>query len=256
MILTIDIGNTNIVAACFEGDRMVFCERFSTEPGQTGLEYATVFKTSMEIYGLNPRKVDGGIICSVVPSVTNTVKEAVEKLTGAAFIVAGPGVKTGLKIKVEEVAQQGTDLIVAAAAGVYLYDVPQIIVDMGTATTVSVIDKDGAYIGKMILPGVALSLEALSNHAAQLPRISLEPPKKLIGGSTVDSMKSGILFGSAGAVDGLIDRVEEELGCSCTLVATGGLAGTIVPLCRHRMIMDEDLVMKGLLLIYYRNHKS
>ena len=256
MVLTIDIGNTNIVAACFDNDILVFNERFSTEPEETCLEYATIFKTSLDINGISPSLIEGGIICSVVPSVTNIVREAVEKLTGVTFMVAAPGVKTGLKMKVKDIAQQGTDLVVAAVAGINLYAVPQIIVDMGTATTVSVIDKEKAYIGKMILPGVALSLEALSEHAAQLPQISLEPPKRLIGSSTVDSMKSGIIYGSAGSVDGLIDRIEEEMGEKCTVIATGGLAGTIIPHCRHGIVLDESLMMKGLLIMYHKNRRN
>ena len=124
---------------------------------------------------------------------------------------------------------------------------------MGTATTVSVINREKAYIGKMILPGLAISLDALSSRTAQLPRISLDPPKKLIGSNTVDSMKSGILYGNAGALDGLIDRINEELGETCTVVATGGLAGVVAPLCRHKMFLEDDLLLKGLLLIYHKN---
>ena len=193
------------------------------------------------------------IISSVVPSVTGTVKEAVEKYTGARILVVGPGIKTGLKLAVDDPAQQGSDLVVGAVAGVHLYPVPQILIDMGTATTVSVINREKAYIGKMILPGLAISLDALSSRTAQLPRISLDPPKKLIGSNTVDSMKSGILYGNAGALDGLIDRINEELGETCTVVATGGLAGVVAPLCRHKMFLEDDLLLKGLLIIYHKN---
>lgn len=255
MILTIDIGNTNIVIGCFQRDSLLFHERFSTDSEATGLEYATIFKVTLDLHRIQPSEIQGAIISSVVPSVTNTVRAAVEKYTGVRALVVGPGVKTGLKIAVDDPGQQGADLIVAAVAGVHLYPVPQILVDMGTATTVSVIDRDKAYIGKMILPGLAVSLEALANRAAQLPHISLEPPKKLIGSNTVDSMKSGILYGSAGAIDGLIDRIEEELGETCTVVATGGLSGVIAPLCRHKMQLEDDLLLKGLLLIYYRNQR-
>ena len=189
----------------------------------------------------------------MVPSVTGTVKEAVEKYTGARILVVGPGIKTGLKLAVDDPAQQGSDLVVGAVAGVHLYPVPQILIDMGTATTVSVINREKAYIGKMILPGLAISLDALSSRTAQLPRISLDPPKKLIGSNTVDSMKSGILYGNAGALDGLIDRINEELGETCTVVATGGLAGAVAPLCRHKMFLEDDLLLKGLLIIYHKN---
>ena len=253
MILTIDIGNTNIVMGCFHKDQLLFLERFSTEQDSTSLEYATIIREMLDLHEITPAQIRGGIISSVVPSVTNTVREAAEKFTGARMLVVGPGIKTGIKLAVDDPAQQGSDLIVGAVAGVHSYPVPQIIIDMGTATTVSVINRDKAYIGKMILPGVAVSLNALSGKAAQLPYISLEKPKKLIGSNTVDSMKSGILYGNAGALDGLIDRINEELGTACTVVATGGLAGVIAPLCRHHMILDDDLLLKGLLILYHKN---
>ena len=253
MILTIDIGNTNIVMGCFHKDQLLFLERFSTEQDSTSLEYATIIREMLDLHEITPAQIRGGIISSVVPSVTNTVREAAEKFTGARMLVVGPGIKTGIKLAVDDPAQQGSDLIVGAVAGVHSYPVPQIIIDMGTAPTVSVINRDKAYIGKMILPGVAISLNALSGKAAQLPYISLEKPKKLIGSNTVDSMKSGILYGNAGAMDGLIDRINEELGEECTVVATGGLAGVITPLCRHEIILDEDLLLKGLLILYYKN---
>lgn len=253
MILTIDIGNTNIVMGCFHKDQLLFLERFSTEQDSTALEYATIIREMLDLHEIKPFQIKGGIISSVVPSVTNTLKEAAEKFTGARMLVVGPGIKTGIKLAVDDPAQQGSDLIVGAVAGVHSYPVPQIIIDMGTATTVSVINKDKAYIGKMILPGVAVSLNALSGKAAQLPYIPLEKPKRLIGSNTVDSMKSGILYGNAGAMDGLIDRINEELGEECTVVATGGLAGVITPLCRHEIILDDDLLLKGLLILYYKN---
>ncbi len=253
MILTIDIGNSNIVTGCFEGERLLFHERFSTVQEATSLEYATIFKEILALHHIHPFRIQGGIISSVVPSITQTVREAVEKYTGARILVVGPGIKTGIRLAVDEPAQQGSDLVVGAVAGIHLYPLPQILIDMGTATTVSVIDSTGAYIGKMILPGIVVSLDALSSRTAQLPRISLEPPKKLIGSNTVDAMKSGILYGSAGALDGLIDRIHEALGENCTVIATGGLAGVIAPLCRHEMILEEDLLLKGLLILYRKN---
>ena len=253
MILTVDIGNTNIVIGCFEGKRLCFLERFETNQRWASLEYGVIFRETFSLYGMDASAVEGGIISSVVPSVTDTVKMAAERFTGSRFLAVGPGIKTGLKLAVDNPAQQGSDLVVAAVAAVHDYPVPQILIDMGTATTVSVIDKSGAFIGKMILPGVMVSLDALSSRAAQLPKVSLDPPKKLIGSNTVDSMKSGILYGSAGALDGLIDRIQEELGEPCTLIATGGLARVIVPLCRNRILLDEELLLRGLLLLYEKN---
>ena len=254
MILTIDIGNTNIVIGCFDGKRLCFLERFETNQRWAALEYGVIFRETFSLYGIDASAVEGGIISSVVPSVTDTVKLAAERFTGSRFLVVGPGIKTGIKLAVDNPAQQGSDLVVAAVAAVHDYPAPQILIDMGTATTVSVIDKSGAFIGKMILPGVMVSLDALSSRAAQLPKVSLDPPKKLIGSNTVDSMKSGILYGNAGALDGLIDRIQEELGEPCTLIATGGLAGVIAPLCRNRILVDEDLLLRGLLLLYEKNH--
>jgi type III pantothenate kinase len=253
MILTIDIGNTNIVIGCFQDEQLLFQERFGTDQRATSLEYATTFKETFELHQLPPSCIRGAIISSVVPSITDTVKLAVEKYTGAEVLVVGPGIRTGLKLAVDNPAQQGSDIIVGAVAGVHDYPVPQIIIDMGTATTVSVIDRDKTFIGKMILPGIAVSLDALTSRTAQLPRISLDPPKKLIGSNTVDSMKSGILYGNAGALDGLIDRIQDELGEPCTVVATGGLAGVIAPLCKHSMHLEDDLLLRGLLVLYNRN---
>lgn len=253
MILTIDIGNTNIVIGCFQEENLLFFERFSTNAHATSLEYAAILKETFALHHIKASDIKGGILSSVVPSITDTVKKAAEKYTGAHFLVVGPGLKTGLKLAVENPAQLGADLVVGAVAGVELYPVPQIIIDMGTATTVSVIDKTKAFIGKMILPGIGISMEALTSRTAQLPKVSLDLPKKLIAGNTVDSMKSGILYGSAGALDGLIDRINEELGEPCTVVATGGLMGTIAPLCRNAMSVEEDLLLKGLLIIYKKN---
>lgn len=254
MVLTIDIGNTNIVMGCFDKDRLLFHERFETNQQSSSLEYAVILRETFSLYGIDASRVEGGIISSVVPSVTDTIKIAAERYAGSRFLVVGPGIKTGLKMEVDNPAQQGSDLVVGAVAGINCYPVPQILIDMGTATTVSVINRNKAFIGKMILPGAAISLEALASRTAQLPRVSIDPPKHLIGRNTVDSIKSGILYGNAGALDGLIDRIEQELGTPCTIVATGGLAPMITPLCRHQIHLDEDLLLKGLLLLYEKNH--
>ena len=222
--------------------RLLFFERFSTEQEATPLEYATIFKETLELLEIQPSQIEGGILSSVVPSVTGAVKEAVEKYTGARILVVGPGLKTGLKMKVDDPAQQGSDLIVGAVAGVNLYPVPQILIDMGTATTVSVIDRDRAYIGKNDSAGPGRLPEALSSRAAQLPRISLDPPGKLIGSNTVDSMKSGILYGSAGALDGLIDRITKSWERTAPSSPQAGLACVVAPLCRHRMVLEDDLL--------------
>lgn len=253
MILAIDIGNTNIVTGCVEGKEILFRERLSTAHRATRLEYSALFKTAFDMYGVNAKNIEGAIISSVVPSVTNTVKEAIEKLCDIKVMVVGPGIKTGVSIVIDNPAQLGSDLAVDAVASLAEYSVPQIVVDMGTATTISAINKDRQFIGGAILPGVAVSHDALITRTSQLPKIAFEKPKKIIGSNTVDSIKSGILYGNAGAIDGIIERFEEELGEKCTVIATGGLAKVIVPLCKKEIIVDEDLLLKGLMIIYDRN---
>ena len=253
MVLAIDIGNTNIVIGGFADGKVLFCERFQTNHKATRLEYAAIFKAAFDIHGVKRTDITGSILSSVVPSVTNTVREAAEKYTGTQVLVVGPGIKTGIRIQVDNPAQLGSDLVVGAVAGAAEYPVPQIIVDMGTATTVSVLDASGTFIGKLILPGVHVSLDALISRTSQLPKISLDPPKHLIGRNTIDSIKGGILYGNAGAIDGIIDRINEEMGTRCTVIATGGLAGVITPLCRNEILLDDDLLLKGLMLLYERN---
>ena len=179
--------------------------------------------------------------------------EALDKIMSCNVKIVGPGLRNGLKICMDNPAQVGADLIVAAVAGVRDYPCPLILIDMGTATTITVVDKDKNYRGGMILPGLRVSLDSLTSRTSQLPRISLDPPKRLIGTNTNDCMKSGILYGSASMLDGMIERIEEEIGMKTTVVATGGLANAIVPLCKHDIIPDDDLLLRGLRYIYERN---
>ncbi len=253
MILAIDIGNTNIVLGCCRGDEILFRDRISTDQTATALEYAALIKTAFEMNGVKPEHVEGAIISSVVPSVTGTLRTAVQRLVGTDPMVVGPGIKTGLSILIDNPAQLGSDLVVDAVAGLAEYPLPLIIVDMGTATTLSVLDGKGNYLGGMIVPGVAVMHDSLISRTAQLPKIALEPPKRLIGKNTVECLKSGILYGNAGVLDGLIDRIQAEMGGGCTVVATGGLAGVIAPLCRNPIILDDNLLLKGLLRIYRKN---
>lgn len=253
MILAIDIGNTNIVLGCFENDKILFVERISTNHIATDLEYASIIKTAVHIHGYKSAEITGAIISSVVPSLTNTIKMSIAKYANVDAMQVSPGIKTGLSIQIDNPAQLGSDLVVDAVAGINNYPVPQIIIDMGTATTVSVIDKNRNYIGSMIMVGLATSADALTSRTAQLPKIAFEAPHNLIGKNTVDSMRSGIMYSNACALDGIIQRIEEELGTSCTVIATGGLAGAIVPLCRKKIILDDELLLKGLMIIYNKN---
>ena len=253
MILAIDIGNTNIVIGCFDNNKILFRERVSTNHRATDLEYASSVKMAMEVHGLEPKNISGAIVSSVVPTVTNTFRRAIEKYCGVKPLVVGPGIKTGLSIRIDNPAQLGSDLVVDAVAGIAEYPAPMVIVDMGTATTFSVVDKDRNYLGGMITTGMAVSTDALISRTSQLPKISFETPKRLIGTNTVDCIKSGIMYSNAAAIDGLVDRIEDELGQAVTVIATGGLAGLIAPLCRRNVILDDDLLLKGLLILYYKN---
>lgn len=252
MILAIDIGNTNIVIGCCDDEKIFFMERLTTNHIATELEYAISFKTILELSGVNPKELEGAIISSVVPSVTETVKTAVKKIVDVDVMVIGPGIKTGLSIKTDNPAQLGSDLVVDAVAGIHEYGAPLVIFDMGTATTISVINKDKEYLGTVIMPGMMISLNAMVSGTSQLPKISLDKPKKLIGTNTIDCMKSGIIYGTASSIDGMIDRIRDEIG-DVTVVATGGLAGSVIPLCKNNVILDDELLLKGLMLIYNKN---
>lgn len=256
MVLTIDIGNTNVVVGCMDQDSIYFIERVSTDNKKTALEYAMILKTVFDLKNIKQDMIEGGIISSVVPPLTHVMIEAVEKVLGKTPMLVGPGIKTGLNIQMDNPNTVGSDLVVDAVAGVHEYGAPLIIVDLGTATTISVVDKNKNYIGGMIIPGMRVSMEALASGAAQLQRVSFEVPKKVIGTNTIDCMRSGLVLGSASCIDGLIDRIYAELGYEPKIVATGGLAKIIVPICKHDIILDDALLLKGLYLIYKRNEKE
>lgn len=253
MVLAIDIGNTNIVIGCFDNNEILFIERASTNHAATDLEYAAMIKTALHINNLSSDDLSGAIISSVVPSVTNTIKRAIEKYADIEVTVVSPGLKTGLNILVDNPTQLGSDLVVDAVAGINNYPVPQIIIDMGTATTLSVIDKNKNYIGGLITSGMAISADALTRRTSQLPKIAFDCPNSIIGKNTVECMKSGIMFSTACAIDGLIERIENELGESCTVIATGGLSQIITPICKRNIILDDKLLLKGLMIIYNKN---
>lgn len=253
MVLAVDIGNSNVVVGCFEGEKILFVERIATNRNATALEYAVLIKSVLELNGVANITFEGSIISSVVPTVTNMVKQAIEKLTGEAPLVVGPGLKTGLKIRIENPAQLGSDRVTDAVAAVNAYPAPLIIVDMGTATTISVIDKDQNFIGGMIMPGLRISAEALTGRTSQLPQISLDPPKRAIGKNTVECMRNGLILGAASTIDGAISHIEAELGYACTVVATGGLSGLVIPYCEKTVIRDEQLLLKGLMILYRKN---
>ncbi|HIS67934.1 MAG TPA: type III pantothenate kinase [Candidatus Gallacutalibacter stercoravium] len=253
MILAIDVGNSNIVLGCIDGEKLYFTARVATNRSKTSDEYAVIIKSMLELNGMQLSNIEGGIISSVVPAVTVALKGALRLLLGKEPMVVGAGIKTGLNILIDNPGQLGSDLVVDAVAALAEYPRPILIFDLGTATTLSVVDDKGSYLGGMIIPGVTVSLEALSSGTSQLPHISLEDPKRVVGTNTVDCMKSGIIYGNAAMLDGIVDRVEQELGQKATTVATGGLARVIVPYCQRNIICDDNLMLKGLRIIYQKN---
>ncbi len=255
MLLAIDIGNTNLVIGCIENDIIQFKARIATDRLRTSDQYGVEIKSMIEAYGVQLSQIDDCIISSVVPPVFNSVKTGVRTIIGKEPMVVGPGLKTGLNIQVDVPSQVGSDRIVIAVAALAEYKAPMILMDLGTATTLEVVEPDNRYLGGVILPGVKVSLEALTSRAAQLPAINLDNPKSVIGKNTVDCMRSGIMYGTAAMIDGLVERIESELGHKCTLIATGGMAQFLVPLCNRDIILEKDLLLKGLNLIYKKNHR-
>jgi len=253
MLFAIDMGNSNIVLGCWEKDKLLFEERLSTVATKTDLEYAILFKYMFELHQINVEEITGSIISSVVPQLTEVIKNAVYKISGIEPMIVGPGLKTGLHIIIDNPAQLGSDLVVDAVAGLKEYAPPLAIIDMGTATTISVINEAGKYIGGTIMPGLKTSLDSLVTKTSQLQRISLVAPPKVVGRNTIDCMRSGMIYGYAASIDGLLDRIEEELGQKVTAIATGGLADKILPYCKREIILDQALLLKGLKEIYLKN---
>ena len=256
MILTVDIGNSNIVLGGVEGDSIALEARLRTDITKTSDEYCIDLKMILDVYNVAPSEIEGTIIASVVPQVLNSMQTAVKKLTGKESLVVGPGLKTGLNIKVENPSQTGADLVVGSVAALREHKPPLIIIDMGTATTMTVLDENGALIGGCICPGVKISMDALTDRPAQLPGLQLDQPKKAIGRNTIDCMRSGIMMGNACMLDGMVERMEAELGSKATVIATGGIAKFIVPMCKTPIIYDKDLLVKGLAALYRDNKRN
>ncbi len=254
MILAIDIGNTNIALGGFSDDKLCFVARVSTDVSKTSDEYASVLLNTLSLYKTSPESVKGAIVSSVVPALNRVIRDAVSFICGSEPLLVGPGIKTGISLHCDNPASVGADLVCACVAAHNLYGSPALIIDMGTATKMSVIDERGAFIGVSIIPGVIMGLQALSEGTAQLPQVSLEEPRSVIGKNTADCMRSGIIYGNASLLDGMIDRFDEEMQTSLPVIATGGLAKTIVNHCKHDMIIDENLVLKGLNIIYNKNN--
>ena len=253
MLLAIDVGNTNIKIGVFNGDSLLFQARLSTDRLKTEDEYAVSFKNILDIHKVLIGDIKGSIVSSVVPGISYNIKKAVALLTGVTPLEVGPGIKTGLNIKIDNPAILGADLVVSCVAALNIVKTPCIIVSMGTATTFSVIDTNRVMRGGAIMPGVAVSLNALTHTSSLLPSVGFDMPKKVIGTNTEDSMRSGCILGTASMIDGMCDRIEEELGASCSVIATGGLSRMIVPHCKRDIRIVSTLMMDGLKIIYDKN---
>lgn len=257
MLLAIDIGNSNVVIGCLNSQNQTTALfRMVTDLKKTGDEYAAGMQTILSQNGIQCADFEGAIICSVVPPLTEIFRNAAKKLTGCHPLVVGAGIKTGLNIQIEDPGTLGSDLVAAAVAAIHTFPLPAIIIDMGTATTMTVVDTGNRFIGGAIIPGVALSMNALSGGTSLLHKVPIEAPKKSISSTTTECMQSGAVYGNASLLDGMIDRFEAELGKKTTVIATGGIAPKIIPHCRHRIIYDEDFLLKGLGIIYQKNVKG
>lgn len=255
MILTVDIGNTNIVFGIFDGEKIVLESRMDTDKNRMADQYAITLAQLFSLYKLKLSDIEGAVISSVVPPVSDQLKPAVKRVLGVDPIMVGAGVKTGLNIAIDDPSTLGADLACGGAAAKELYPLPCIVIDLGTASKVYAVDKNGAFIGGIIAPGIKISLEALANGTMSLPMISLEGKTPVIGTNTVESMRSGIMYGHAGMLDNFIDRFQEQLGKS-TVVMTGGFGTLIKDYCRNEFVIDQQLVLKGLKIIYEKNRKK
>lgn len=253
MILAIDIGNTSIALGGFEGDELRFVARLATDPTKTEDEYASKMLNILNLHGVKKENVDGAIISSVVPPLNAIIKNAIDLIYGIEPLMVCPGIKTGIGILCDSPSSVGADLICSCVAANTVYSAPALIIDIGTATKMIVTNKSGAFIGVSIIPGVMMGLNALADGTAQLPKVSLEAPANVIGKNTVDCMKSGIVYGNASLIDGMIDRINKEVGEELPVIVTGGYASAIAPHCNHQMLIDKHLVLKGLNIIYHKN---
>ncbi len=253
MLVCIDIGNSNITIGVFDKEELKFTARLATDTRRTSDQYAIEIRDILHIYDIERDSVTNAAISSVVPTVGSAIERAVTKLFGITPVVLGPGVKTGLNIKIDNPAQLGADLAAGAVGALAKYPVPCIIIDMGTASTISVLGKNGEFLGGAIAAGVKLTMDALASRTAQLPSVGLDAPKRVIGTNTIDCIKSGLIIGQSAMIDGLISRIEKELGQAASVVATGGLAPEVVKHCEHEIVIDDNLLLDGLRIIHDKN---
>ena len=254
MILAVDIGNSIITLGGFLNSEPEFVSRMATDPTLTSDEYASKILAILSLRGSVSNEIDGAIIASVVPQLNGVLKGAIKSLFGVDALIVGPGVKTGVPIRCDVPSSVGADLICAAVAIKEIYASAALVVDLGSTSNMLVVGEDGAFIGCAILPGVSMGLDALSEKTAQLPRVSLETPPTVIGKNTADSMRSGLLFGHASMIDGMIDKINKEYGKKLPIYLTGGFGELIGDLLSHKFELDSGLVIKGLCYIYNKNN--
>ena len=254
MLLTVNIGNFNILVGVYDDDALVFRSQLRCDYMKTADEYAIQLKNLMTLYGVCIDQLDGSIISSVSPALTSALRDAVSLLTHKQIMVVGPGLKTGINIKIDNPAQLGADIVASAAAASSKHSVPCLMINFDTAISVMVMDKNSAIIGGCITAGVKLALEALTTHTAQLPQIDLEStPDTIAGTNTIASMQAGIIIGNACMIDGFIERFSEILGDDLVVIASGDFAPHIIEHCRHTIIYDVNLICDGLRIIYQKN---
>lgn len=253
MLLTADIGNTNIKFGIFDGKTLMRTLTISCNKAKTADEYGVELYSLIRVMGIHRDDFTGCIISSVVPIVTTCIDTAVRNILGIEPIILGPGVKTGLNIRIDDPSTLGADLVAACVAANATEDTPAIVISMGTATVWCVIDRRGSMIGCAIAPGIAVSLEALTKNTALLQSVAFKAPQSVIGKNSDKSIRAGSVWGTVYMIDGMIDRIEDELGEECRIIATGGLADTIIRYCSHDIRIEENLILEGLRLIYERN---
>ncbi len=257
MIFAIDMGNSNIKMGIVDGLDNIMEERVTTAYEKTSLEYASDMIAMMNLHNIERTEITGAILSSVVPPLTGVLVTAVRKALGIEPMIVSNELKLDIKLnKFKYPKGVGADLIVGAEAAYMNCNPPSIIINMGTATTITAVDEDGEFLGGSIMLGMKQSATALSSSTANLPVIDLNKPGKVICRDTVQSMKSGVIYGIAGGIDALIDRMSKELGKECDVVACGGMAKFAIPYCRHKIKIDDKLLMKGLLRIYDLNKNS